>query len=100
MPPVPPLQQPFGHVLASQTQTPLIVSQSPLGHAAHVAPPLPHSERDWAARATQVLPLQQPLGQDVTSQTHCPVALLHSCPVAHAPQIAPAAPHEAFDSDA
>jgi hypothetical protein len=46
-----------------------------------------------------VVPLQQPVGQEVESQTHWPFALLHSWPDAHAVQLAPAAPHELFDSD-
>jgi len=47
-----------------------------------------------------VLPLQQPFGHEVTSQTHCPLVLLHSWPDAHAEQLAPATPHEPFDSEA
>jgi hypothetical protein len=46
VPPVPPTQQPFGQVLASHEQMPLVVSQRPLGQAAHAAPPLPHCDAD------------------------------------------------------
>jgi hypothetical protein len=42
--------------------------------------------------------LQQPLGHELASQTHCPVVLSHSCPVGHAAQIAPPAPHDPVDS--
>jgi hypothetical protein len=49
---------------------------------------------------TQVLPLQQPVGHELESQMHCPVAVLQACPVAHAPQVPPAVPHEALDSEA
>jgi hypothetical protein len=47
-----------------------------------------------------VLPLQQPPGHEVASQTHWPVLVLHSWPVAHPPQVAPAVPHEPLDSEA
>jgi hypothetical protein len=43
--------------------------------------------------------LQQPFGHEVASQTHLPVVLLHSCPVPHAAQLAPAVPQELFDSE-
>jgi hypothetical protein len=46
VPLAPPLQQPFGHVFASHAQTPSVVSQSPLGHDAHAAPPVPHCAGD------------------------------------------------------
>ena len=47
-----------------------------------------------------MLPLQQPFGHEVASQTHFPLVRLHSWPVAHAAQLAPAAPQELFDSEA
>ena len=37
---------------------------------------------------------------DVGSHAHKPVVLLHSWPVPHAAQLAPAVPHEMVDSDA
>jgi hypothetical protein len=43
---VPPLQQPFGHVIASQVHVPFVVSQTLLGHAAHATPPVPHADAD------------------------------------------------------
>ena len=42
--------------------------------------------------------MQQPPGHDVALQTHWPLARLHTWPDAHAAQVAPPAPHEAFDS--
>lgn len=45
----PPLQQPFAHVVPSQEQTPLVVSQRPLVQAAHAAPPAPHWLADCEA---------------------------------------------------
>jgi hypothetical protein len=44
--------------------------------------------------ASHVPPLQQPVAQLFASQTHAPLA--HSCPVGHATQAAPLAPHSAF----
>jgi hypothetical protein len=48
----------------------------------------------------QTVPLQHPFGHEVASQTHWPVLVLHSWPAAHAAHVAPAAPHDAFDSPA
>jgi hypothetical protein len=42
VPVAPPLQQPFGQVLASHEQVPLVVSHRPLAHAAQATPPVPH----------------------------------------------------------
>jgi hypothetical protein len=42
VPPVPPLQQPLGHVLVSHEHVPLVVSHRPLLHAAHAWPLVPH----------------------------------------------------------
>jgi hypothetical protein len=97
VPDEPPLQQPFGQVVASHLQLPLVVSQSPFAQLAHEAPPWPHSEADSDESATHVPPLQHPLGHEVASQTQTPAAL-HSWPVAQALQVAPPAPHEVFDS--
>src|SRR6202041_1730833 len=96
----PPLQQPFGQVTASQEQTPVVVSHRPFAQDPHAAPPFPHCEDDSDEKGTHVKPLQQPFAHEVASQTHWPVALLHSCPDPHAPQLAPAVPHELFDSEA
>jgi hypothetical protein len=46
------------------------------------------------------VPLQQPPGQDAALHTHWPVLVLHCCPVAQAPQLAPPVPQELADSDA
>ncbi len=78
VPPVPPLQQPFGQLFASHAQRPSVVSQMPLAQAAHAAPPAPHWEADCDEYRTQVLPLQQPFGHDVASQTQAPLSLSHS----------------------
>jgi hypothetical protein len=40
------LQHPFGQVIASHVQVPLVVSQTLLGHAAHATPPVPHADAD------------------------------------------------------
>ena len=97
---MPPLQQPSGQVLTSQEQAPTVLSQTPLAQLTHAAPLVPHSPADSEAYGTHVLPLQQPLGHEVTSQTHCPVLLSHSWPDAQPEQLAPAVPHELFDSEA
>jgi hypothetical protein len=47
VPVAPPLQQPFGHVLASHEQRPSVVSQTPFAQVAHAAPPTPHCAGDW-----------------------------------------------------
>jgi hypothetical protein len=87
-------------VVALHAHVPVVVSQAPFGQEAQAAPAAPHSPADCAEYGTHVLPLQQPFGQDVASQTHCPVVVLHSWPVAHAAQLAPAAPHDPPFSDA
>jgi hypothetical protein len=100
VPLAPPLQHPLGQVMASHEQTPTVVSQRPFAQDPHAAPPLPHCKEDSDAYGTHALPLQQPFAHEVASQTHSPVALLHSCPAPHAAQVAPAVPHDAFDSEA
>jgi hypothetical protein len=44
VPLAPPLQQPLRQVFASHRQVPVLVSQTPLAHTAHAAPPAPHFE--------------------------------------------------------
>jgi hypothetical protein len=39
---VPPLQQPWGHVVESQEHPPVVVSQRPFEHAVHALPEAPH----------------------------------------------------------
>jgi hypothetical protein len=72
---------------------------SPLAHAPHVAPAVPHADDDCEAGGTHELPLQQPPEHEVALQTHWPVDMLHASPEAQAPQVAPAAPHEDVDSE-
>ena len=72
------MQQPAGHVVASQEQVPFVVSQTPFEHDLQAAPPVPHCDEDSDEYATHVVPLQQPLGHEVASHTHWPVLLLHS----------------------
>jgi hypothetical protein len=45
-----------------------------------------------------VLPVQHPPGHDAALHTHWPLEP-HACPLAHAPQVAPAVPHEDVDSE-
>jgi hypothetical protein len=66
--------------------------------APHAAPPVPHCEVDCEEYRTHVLPLQQPAGHEFASHTHWPFAL-HSCPLAHAAQLAPAVPQEPAPSE-
>jgi hypothetical protein len=40
------------------------------------------------------------MGHDAASHTQAPVVRLHSWPVPHGEQAAPAVPHDTFDSDA
>ncbi len=42
----PPLQQPSGHDVASQTQLPVVLHSCPCAHALHAAPFAPHDEVD------------------------------------------------------
>jgi hypothetical protein len=100
VPLTPPLQQPFGQVLVSHEQVPLVRSQRPLLHEAHWVPPVPQLEADSDAYDLHEEPLQQPLGHDVELQTHCPVLVLHTWPDAHDEHVAPPEPHEEFVSEA
>jgi hypothetical protein len=93
-----PLQQPVQEA-PPQVQSPS-EQASPGAHAEHAAPPVPHSEPPCETYGTHTLPLQQPSGHDVASHTHCPFVLLHSWVGRHAAHVAPAAPHEPFDSPA
>ncbi len=95
---MPPLQQPLGHEIASQTHRPLPLHSCPAAHAPHAAPPVPQELLDSDTYGSLVpLPVQQPPGHEVASQTHSPLPL-HSRPVAHARHAVPDAPHEVFDS--
>jgi hypothetical protein len=100
VPVAPPLQQPFGHVLASQEHAPVVVSQTPFAQELQDEPPAPHCELDSEEYTTHLLPLQQPFGHDEALHTHCPVVVLHCCPDAQPEQLAPPLPHELSDSEA
>lgn len=56
------------------------VHASPVGHASHAWPAVPHCCVD--VPGSQVVPLQQPFVHDVASQTHCPD--LQCWPIVHA----------------
>jgi hypothetical protein len=86
------------HAVPLHVHTPL-THASPVLHAVQAAPAVPHDAADCEAYGSHVLPLQQPFGHETASQTHFPVLLLHSCPEAHALQLAPPVPHEVFDSE-
>jgi hypothetical protein len=93
-----PLQQPFGHELASQTHSPFALLQScSEAQDPHAAPLAPHEVLDSAAYSSHVpVDEQQPAHPEVELHTHCPLPL-HIVPVGHPPQAAPPAPHEVFD---
>jgi hypothetical protein len=95
---VPALQQP-GHDVPPHEQAPP-AHACPDAHALQATPPAPHRADDCDDCGTHVLPLQQPVAHDDASHTHCPVVVLHSCPVAQAPHVAPPVPHDAVDSEA
>jgi hypothetical protein len=44
--------------------------------------------------------LQQPFGHELALQMHAPVVVLQACPVPHAEQLTPPAPHEVGVSEA
>jgi len=98
VPVAPPLQHPVGQEVESHTQVPvLLLHSSPVPHAPHAAPVVPHDPLDSDAHASHVPvgpPLQQPCGHEVASHWHWPVVVLHSLPDGQAPHAAPPAPHE------
>jgi hypothetical protein len=49
VPVVPPLQQPFGHVVPLHAQRPSVVSHKLFAQGAHTEPPAPQSEEDCEA---------------------------------------------------
>jgi len=86
-----PLQQPFGHEVALQTQVPLLVEQVvPVAHDAQAAPDFPHWLMVWLANGTQAVPLQHPFGQEDALQTQAPFAQVW--PVAQELHAAPPVP--------
>jgi hypothetical protein len=74
----PEVQQPFGHVLASHAHVPLVVSQRPAAHAAHAAPPVPHSAPVCADSGMHAPALQQPPGQELALQVQPAAPWLHA----------------------
>ena len=91
----PPLQQPAGHEVASQTHCPLaLLHSSPEPHGWHVAPPAPHDPFDSLASTSHELPLQQP-AHDEPPHEHTP--LEHVCPPPQPLHAAPPVPHELVD---
>jgi hypothetical protein len=89
-----PLQQPFGHDVASQTQPDAPLEHScPEAHAAQAAPAAPQELLDSEPYGTHVVPLQHPFGQDAALHTHWPVLVLHCWPEPHGVQAAPPTPH-------
>jgi len=86
-----PLQQPFGHEVALQTQVPLLVEQVvPVAHDAQAAPDFPHWLMVWLANGTQAVPLQHPFWQEDALQTQAPFAQVW--PVAQELHAAPPVP--------
>jgi hypothetical protein len=90
-----PLQQPFGHDVASQTQCPLPLHSCPEAHDAHTAPVDPHDELLSLVSCSQVwFAVQQP-GHDAPPQEQAPDAQLSPFP--HAAHAAPPVPHAVAD---
>ncbi len=82
-----PLAQQPAHEPLPQLHVPSLVEQeSPLPHAAHATPPVPHCESVCSAHATQVLPLQQPFGHELVLHWHWP-GETHASPVGHPAQV-------------
>jgi hypothetical protein len=88
-----------GHDVPAHVHAP-IAHDSPVPHALHAEPPVPHwvPVCDVKARHAPAA-VQQPPGHDVASQAQTPVLLSHSCPAAHAAQLAPALPQAIAVSD-
>jgi len=87
------VQQP-GHDVPAHVQAP-DEHASPVPHALQAAPPVPHAAPDWALEpASRHVPVavQHPPEHEVESQAHVPVLLSQYWPMAHAAQLAPAAP--------
>jgi hypothetical protein len=95
------VQHPFGQLVALHAHVPLPVSQAtPLPHATHAAPPVPHWLADCDEYGTHApLAVQHPWGQDVASHPQPAAPLKHSCPDAHDPHAAPPVPQDAFVCD-
>jgi hypothetical protein len=99
---VPPLQQPLGHEVASQTHCPVALHSWPVPQAAQLAPPVPQDDADSEAYASQVPlvpPLQQPFGHVRASHAQRPLVVSHRL-LAQATQAAPPVPQALLDSEA
>ena len=98
-----PLQQPFGHDVASQTQAPVFVSHfCPVPHVAHAAPAGPQDPKDSEPNASQVPlvpPLQQPFGHVPALHAQIPLVVSQR-PLLHEPHAAPPLPHPDADCEA
>src|SRR5579872_4739132 len=92
-----PLQQPAHDAPPHEHAPPEHVCPPP--HGAQAAPPVPQEPVDCAVYVSQFVPLQHPMGHEVASQMHWPVVVLHSCPEAQPPHMAPPVPHEVLDCD-
>jgi hypothetical protein len=81
--------KPIPQVLPLGQQTPLAVQVWPAGQAAHVAPPVPHSDAHWEGvwRQWPVVLSQQPVGQLVALQTQAPFT--HAWPLGQAEPVEP-----------
>ena len=90
----PPLQQPFGHDVASHTHWPVELHSVPDGHAAHATPELPQELMFSWAYASHVPLLQQP-AHAVPPQLQLP--LVHVEVAEQLPQLTPPVPHELID---
>jgi hypothetical protein len=91
------VQQPAGHDVASQTHLPAELHSWPEGHAAHVAPLLPHEALDSPDSCSHTpRPVQQPAH---APPLHEHVPFEHESPLPHALQAAPPAPHWELDCE-
>ena len=99
---MPPLQQPLGHEVASQTHFPVALHSWPDAHAAQLAPPVPQDDGDSEAYASQVPltpPLQHPFGQVLASHAQRPLVVSQRL-FAQAAHAAPPVPQALLDSAA
>jgi len=86
------VQQPLGHDVASHSHCPVLMLHSvPLGHAAHVAPLLPHDAFDSLDSPSHVPPPVQQPEQPPPPHEHAP--LEQESPLLHDAHAAPAVPH-------
>jgi len=84
-----PLQQPFGHEVALQTQAPPLEQVVPLGQAMHAPPFVPQVGAEGGEWHCLLLS-QQPPAHDDALQTQAPFEQVW--PVAHAVQATPPVP--------